>query len=551
MPRLTFPHLLWHGLLCAAAFLFCLSGRIGPCQLGLSFHKPAYGLEAADFIPQTGWWLDDNRPGTGIAIEVAPDGAGVLTLFMGVFFYEDNGAPTWFISGGPLSANLHYSGKLRRFQGGPTFDAPQNRGEELTDAGDVQLEFMSASQARLQLAGTSRIINRFEFAAIPVRVQRTPPPPAFRVPAKTGRILGGSPALPGAFPWMLAMVREGEAPAIGQFCGASVIGAKWAITTASCVTDGSGQTLKPHQLYLLAGTNSLQADGKRLRLSQILPHPAYQPRQMANNLALLELEFAQTLPPLALLTPRLEALLARAGVMATVVGWGATQLNPSDFPDLLQQAQLPIVGQEVCNGPQSYQGSVGADQLCAGFSQGGTDSCFLDTGGPLLVTDHQGGTRLAGIIADGRGCGLANFYGLYTRLSSFQNWISLVTGITPPAETGWYLNPQEPLSGYFFEWQAGQLFGVTFSYDANGAARWLLSRGMTDPTKQLYQGSLERFMGGEALNSAYRPPMAPESVGTHHIQTLSPVRGQFLAPNGRLIPIERFLFAGGTTLPPP
>ena len=42
-------------------------------------------------------------------------------------------------------------------------------------------------------------------------------------------------------------------------------------------------------------------------------------------------------------------------------------------------------------------------QLCAGFSEGGVDSCEGDAGGPLVVIDENNQKRLAGIISWAQG----------------------------------------------------------------------------------------------------------------------------------------------------
>jgi len=54
--------------------------------------------------------------------------------------------------------------------------------------------------------------------------------------------------------------------------------------------------------------------------------------------------------------------------------------------------------------------------VCAGYVDGGVDSCNSDSGGPLLI-----GGRLAGIISWGKGCGRRGFPGVYTRVSTFAD----------------------------------------------------------------------------------------------------------------------------------
>jgi secreted trypsin-like serine protease len=62
--------------------------------------------------------------------------------------------------------------------------------------------------------------------------------------------------------------------------------------------------------------------------------------------------------------------------------------------------------------------------MCAGTDIRAADTCFGDSGGPLLVK-RGGGYAQAGIVSWGpsEGCGLANLYGVYTRTSDYIDWI--------------------------------------------------------------------------------------------------------------------------------
>lgn len=44
-----------------------------------------------------------------------------------------------------------------------------------------------------------------------------------RVSANQPRIVGGSTAARGAYPWMTALVERGQTPKAGQFCGGALI----------------------------------------------------------------------------------------------------------------------------------------------------------------------------------------------------------------------------------------------------------------------------------------------------------------------------------------
>lgn len=58
--------------------------------------------------------------------------------------------------------------------------------------------------------------------------------------------------------------------------------------------------------------------------------------------------------------------------MAFVTGWGTTQEGGS-LPRVLQAVDVPIVHRDACN--KQYNGKITRHMICAGFPNGGKDSC--------------------------------------------------------------------------------------------------------------------------------------------------------------------------------
>ena len=61
-------------------------------------------------------------------------------------------------------------------------------------------------------------------------------------------------------------------------------------------------------------------------------------------------------------------------------------------------------------------------QICAGWEEGGIDSCQGDSGGPL-VCSGKGIPVLNGIISTGFMCAVPRVPGLYTKISTYSDWI--------------------------------------------------------------------------------------------------------------------------------
>lgn len=245
------------------------------------------------------------------------------------------------------------------------------------------------------------------------------------------KIIGGKAAAPGAWPWMAALVMRNIEPYNGQFCGGSLISPDWVLTAAHCVftynAKGQMTNILNNNIDIVLGTNDLEAPQnqyERIPVDRIIPHPDYNQYTDDNDIALLKLSRPSVQSPLSCLTPIDEPELAPPGTEATLLGWGDTSLSPyfESFPNLLMQVNVPIVSNEVCN--QAYPGEITENMICAGFEQGGKDSCQGDSGGPMVVRKGKEGYIQAGIVSWGYGCALAGYYGVYTRVSKYTEWIS-------------------------------------------------------------------------------------------------------------------------------
>lgn len=100
--------------------------------------------------------------------------------------------------------------------------------------------------------------------------------------------------------------------------------------------------------------------------------------------------------------------------------------------NILNQVQLPVISNAECK--QKYV-NLGLFQkkiqfsdivLCAGFTEGGKDSCKGDSGGPLMLPQHHEGRfpfYQIGINSYGLGCARPNVPGVYTNVREYKDWI--------------------------------------------------------------------------------------------------------------------------------
>lgn len=128
--------------------------------IALAANPPAQA--ANDFTPLPGTWIvsaeQDGQPGRGMAIDVQ-DGV----LVMQVYNYRANGTATFHLAVGNIDGN-QVAAPLKSYRGGRYFGSGPLSGVEDGDAGEVRIEFTSATQAQLRFPGEPTVaIQRFRF----------------------------------------------------------------------------------------------------------------------------------------------------------------------------------------------------------------------------------------------------------------------------------------------------------------------------------------------------------------------------------------------------
>ncbi|XP_030387946.1 trypsin 3A1 [Scaptodrosophila lebanonensis] len=232
---------------------------------------------------------------------------------------------------------------------------------------------------------------------------------------KDGRIVGGSEASISYFPHQVS-IQMGTRHA----CGGSILTNRIILTAAHCVREYS----KPQLYFVRAGSDEWARGGSFVGVRRIIPHAQFEePTRLNHDIALLLLQqplvYSPSIQPIALVSPM---DFVHPQMPLYITGWGTTGTSLIT-ETRLRYTSIFQVDHAECQATYMDVGVVTDTMICAGVPFGGRDSCQGDSGGPLITNiGHR--WKLLGIVSWGIGCGQAQYPGIYTRVTAYNDWVA-------------------------------------------------------------------------------------------------------------------------------
>ncbi|RZB70352.1 uncharacterized protein BDFB_004195 [Asbolus verrucosus] len=252
------------------------------------------------------------------------------------------------------------------------------------------------------------------------------------------KIVGGTETYLGEFPW-LALLKYVKRNKIQYACSGSLINEQYVLTAAHCVDPdiirrkdlGKLQSVILGEYDIRNETDCIYqrygedcADPPQVfSAKDYVIHPNYNSSTMINDIAIIRLDrkaiFSDYVRPICLPPSNFNM---QGNETFTISGWGRTETEKRS--SIKRKASLKYVEQARCD---KYNGRrrLSNRQICVGVGNG-VDSCYGDSGGPLMLDRRTGSgfaTFIVGMVSYGYGQLCGSFPGVYTYVPPYIDWI--------------------------------------------------------------------------------------------------------------------------------
>jgi len=223
------------------------------------------------------------------------------------------------------------------------------------------------------------------------------------------KIVGGEDTKSGEFPFNAAWYyRNSRYPS----CGGSLIAPNLVLTAAHC---------SPINGYVRIGCDTIDGSclgGEGASVIAKIVHPQFSMIRYDIMILVLDRDIKGITP----INLNFDDSVPSTNEILTVIGFGTLSENLKTPATTLQKVDVPVVPYSTC---LNQYGPIIQSQLhlCAGYREGGKDSCKGDSGGPAFTTSSDGVRTLVGLVSFGAGCARPNASGVYSRVSGAANWL--------------------------------------------------------------------------------------------------------------------------------
>uniref|UniRef100_A0A224YRX6 limulus clotting factor C n=1 Tax=Rhipicephalus zambeziensis TaxID=60191 RepID=A0A224YRX6_9ACAR len=247
------------------------------------------------------------------------------------------------------------------------------------------------------------------------------------------RIVGGKVTTLERYPWTVGVwMRYGQRP----YCGGVIISWLFVLTAGHCTRNKVA-----HDLRVSFGLSEIDPDRVQseqqehlIAVAAIHQNPLFKDIVHGDDISILKMSKplqSGGYPVTPICIPEAtETHITTKDIVGTegvVAGWGRTKYG-GESSKQLREVWLPIVSNNACSEIFKDILKIRDEMICAGDINGTKDACQGDSGGSLMwrsKADDRWYTL--GVVSFGVKCAEPGYYGTYTRVQSYLDWICQVT----------------------------------------------------------------------------------------------------------------------------